>query len=165
MDFLQCSALRFSQGNLNLMCMCMLWPLIGCRCAWRKFLFLTWARFKGWIMLSTGKITIQWIVLYGITTLIGEWWFILWIALCWIKRFSPNWYFSLFSSLMRLILYRFCKEKFCLGYSWELKKMHFPLMFCKMFLFIGAISATKENIVKHIYFIMKWLIIIQLNLY
>ena len=23
----------FSQGKLNLMCLCMLWPLIGCRCA------------------------------------------------------------------------------------------------------------------------------------
>ena len=74
--------MRFSQGKLNLMCMCMLWPLIGCRYAWRKFLFITWAQFKGWIMLSTGKITIQWIVLYVITTLIGKYWFILWIALC-----------------------------------------------------------------------------------
>ena len=64
--------MHFSQGKLNLMCMCMLWPLIGCRCAWRKFLFITWAQFKGWITLSTGKITIQWIVLYVITTLIGE---------------------------------------------------------------------------------------------
>ena len=64
--------MRFSQGKLNLMCLCMLWPLIGCRCAWRKFLFITWAQFKGWITLSTGKITIQWIVLYVITTLIGK---------------------------------------------------------------------------------------------
>ena len=33
----------------------------------------------------------------------------------------PNWYFSLFSSLACLILYWYCKEKFCLGHSWELK--------------------------------------------
>ena len=38
-------------------------------------------------------------------------------------------------------------------------------MFSQMFLFIGVISATKENIVKHIYFIMKWVIIRQLKLY
>ena len=30
---------------------------------------------------------------------------------------SPNWYFSLFSSLIWLILYWYCKEKFCLGHS------------------------------------------------
>ena len=29
----------------------------------------------------------------------------------------PDWYFSLFSSLVCLILYRYCKEKFCLGHS------------------------------------------------
>ena len=34
-----------------------------------------------------------------------------------------------------------------------------------MFLFIGVISATKENIVKHICFIMKWVIITHLKLY
>ena len=33
----------------------------------------------------------------------------------------PNWYFSLFSSLACSILYRYCKEKFFLGHSWELK--------------------------------------------
>ena len=38
-------------------------------------------------------------------------------------------------------------------------------MFSQMFLFIGVISATKEKIVKHIYFIMKWVIIRQLKLY
>ena len=38
-------------------------------------------------------------------------------------------------------------------------------MFSQMFLFIGVISATKENIVKHICFIMKWVIIRQLKLY
>ena len=32
-----------------------------------------------------------------------------------------NWYFSLFSSLSWLILYWYCKEKFCLGHSRELK--------------------------------------------
>ena len=36
-----------------------------------------------------------------------------------------------------------------------IKEDAFPLMFSQMFLFIGVISATKENIVKHIYFIMK----------
>ena len=30
-------------------------------------------------------------------------------------------YFSLFSSRIWLILYWYCKEKFCLGHSWELK--------------------------------------------
>ena len=34
-----------------------------------------------------------------------------------------------------------------------------------MFLFIGVISATKENTVKHICFIMKWVIITHLKLY
>ena len=47
--------MHFSQGKLNLMCMCMLWPLIRCCCVWRKFLFITWGWFKGWITLSTGK--------------------------------------------------------------------------------------------------------------
>ena len=32
------------------MCMCMLRPLIGCRCACRKSLFITWARCKGWTL-------------------------------------------------------------------------------------------------------------------
>ena len=64
--------MRFSGGKLDLMCMCMLWPLIGCRCVWRKFLFITWARFEGCMTLFTGKITIQWIALYVITTLKGE---------------------------------------------------------------------------------------------
>ena len=39
----------------------------------------------------------------------------------WINLLSPNWYFSLFSSLIWLILYWQCKEKFSLGHSWELK--------------------------------------------
>ena len=34
----------------------------------------------------------------------------------WINQLSPNWYFSLFSSLVCLILYWLCKEKFCLGH-------------------------------------------------
>ena len=38
-------------------------------------------------------------------------------------------------------------------------------MFSQMFLFIGVISATKENIVKHICFIMKRVIIRQLRLF
>ena len=38
-------------------------------------------------------------------------------------------------------------------------------MFSQMFLFIGVISATKDNIVKHIYLILKWVNIIQLKLY
>ena len=29
----------------------------------------------------------------------------------------PNWYFSLFSALIWLILYWYCKEKFCFGHS------------------------------------------------
>ena len=33
----------------------------------------------------------------------------------------PNWYYYLVSSLIWLILYWYCKEKFCLGHSWELK--------------------------------------------
>ena len=33
----------------------------------------------------------------------------------------PKLIFSLFSSLIWLILYWYCKEKFCLGHSWELK--------------------------------------------
>ena len=42
--------MRFLQGKLNLMCMCMLRPLIGCRCACGKFLFITWARCKRWTL-------------------------------------------------------------------------------------------------------------------
>ena len=49
---------------------------------------------------------------------------------------------------------------------WLLMEMYFPIMFSEMFLFTGGVSATKENIVQHIYFIMfKEVIIIQLNLY
>ena len=33
----------------------------------------------------------------------------------------PKLTFSLVSLLICLILYRYCKEKFCLGHSWELK--------------------------------------------
>ena len=33
----------------------------------------------------------------------------------------PKLIFSLFSALIWLILYWYCKEKFCLGHSWELK--------------------------------------------
>ena len=33
----------------------------------------------------------------------------------------PKLIFSLSSSLIWLILYQYCKEKFCLGHSWELK--------------------------------------------
>ena len=39
----------------------------------------------------------------------------------WINSLSSNWYFSLFSSLIWLILYWYCKEKFWFGYSWELR--------------------------------------------
>ena len=49
--------------------------------------------------------------------------------------------------------------------SMVIKEDAFPLMFSQMFLFIGVISATKENIVKHIYFIMKRVIISQLRLF
>ena len=34
---------------------------------------------------------------------------------------SPNWYISSFSSPVCLILFWYCKEKFCLGHSWVLK--------------------------------------------
>ena len=33
-------------------------------------------------------------------------------------RYPLDWHFSLFSSLVCLILYWYCKEKFCLGHSW-----------------------------------------------
>ena len=55
--------MRFSQGRLNLMCVCMLWPLIRCCCVWRKILF---------VLPGVGYITIQWIALYVITTLKGD---------------------------------------------------------------------------------------------
>ena len=45
---------------------------------------------------------------------------LVWRIWYWIKLLSPNWYFSLFLSLVWLILYQYCKEKFCLGHSWEL---------------------------------------------
>ena len=38
----------------------------------------------------------------------------------WINSFSLNLYFSLFSSLVCLILYWYCQEKFYLGHLWEL---------------------------------------------
>ena len=44
---------------------------------------------------------------------------LVWRIFYWIN--SPNWYFSLLSSLVCLILYWHCKEKFCLGHKWELK--------------------------------------------
>ena len=37
-------------------------------------------------------------------------------------------FFSLFSSLICLILYWYCKEKFYLGHSWELRGLHKLLM-------------------------------------
>ena len=46
---------------------------------------------------------------------------LVWRIWYWMSLLSPNWYFSLFSSLVCLILYRYCKEKFCHGHSWELK--------------------------------------------
>ena len=33
----------------------------------------------------------------------------------------PKLMFFLFSSLIWLLLYGYCKEKFCLGHSWEFK--------------------------------------------
>lgn len=39
----------------------------------------------------------------------------------WINYSSSNWYFSIFSSHVCLILYQYCKEKFCLDHIWELK--------------------------------------------
>ena len=46
---------------------------------------------------------------------------LVWRIWYWINLLSPNWYFSLFSSLVCLILYWYCEEIFCLGHSWELK--------------------------------------------
>ena len=43
-----------------------------------------------------------------------------WRIWSWINSFSLNLYFSLFSSLVCLILYWYCEEKFYLGHSWEL---------------------------------------------
>ena len=39
----------------------------------------------------------------------------------WINLKSPNCCISQFSSLVCVILYWYCKEKFCLGHSWEFK--------------------------------------------
>ena len=39
----------------------------------------------------------------------------------WINLQPPNLYFYSFSSLVCLIFFWYCKEKFCLGHSWELK--------------------------------------------
>ena len=44
------------------------------------------------------------------------------------STFNPLRFFSLFLSLICLILYWYCKEKFCLGHSWELKGLHKLLM-------------------------------------
>ena len=44
---------------------------------------------------------------------------LVWRICYWIN--SPNWYFSLLSSLVCLILYWHRKEKFSLGHKWELK--------------------------------------------
>ena len=46
---------------------------------------------------------------------------LVWRIWFWINLYSLNFYFSLISSLVCLILYWYCKEKFCLGDSWELK--------------------------------------------
>ena len=48
--------------------------------------------------------------------LFGEFWY-------WIILYSLNLYFSLFSLLFCLILYWYCKEKFCLGHSWGVKRV------------------------------------------
>ena len=45
---------------------------------------------------------------------------LVWRIWYWINLYSLNLYFSLFSSLVCLTLYWYCKEKFCLGHSWEL---------------------------------------------
>ena len=46
---------------------------------------------------------------------------LVWRIWNWINPQSPDWYFPLFSSLVWLIFYWYCKEKLCLGHSWELK--------------------------------------------
>ena len=46
---------------------------------------------------------------------------LVWRIWYWINLWFPNWYFSLFSSHVCLILYLYYKGKFCLGNSWELK--------------------------------------------
>ena len=42
---------------------------------------------------------------------------LVWIINYWINLRYSTWYFSLFLSLVCLILYWYCKEKFCLGHS------------------------------------------------
>ena len=39
----------------------------------------------------------------------------------WINKWSPYWYFSLFLSLVCLVLCWYCNKKFCLGHAWEYK--------------------------------------------
>ena len=46
---------------------------------------------------------------------------LVWRIWFWINLYSLNFYFSLISSLVCLILYWYCTGKFCLGHSWELK--------------------------------------------
>ena len=38
-----------------------------------------------------------------------------------LDQLISNLYFSLFSSFVCLMLYWYCKEKFCLSHTWELK--------------------------------------------
>ena len=59
----------------------------------------------------------------------------------------PNWYFSLFLSLVCLILYGYFEEKFCLGHSWELKSW-------------GPIYAVRNNLNLNV----KWCNILWLGL-
>ena len=46
---------------------------------------------------------------------------LVWRIWYWMKLQSTNLCFSIFSSLVYLRLYWYCKEKFCLGHNWEWK--------------------------------------------
>ena len=49
---------------------------------------------------------------------------LVWTVWCWINLWSLNWCFSLFSSLVCLILYWWCREIFCLRHSIWSKKVN-----------------------------------------
>ena len=90
---------------------------------WSKTEQTHWAMWNLFINPLTPKISLVILLTVCHTVLV----MLVWRIWDWINLKSPNWYFSLFSSLVCLILHWYCREKLCRGHSWELKGwLHVP---------------------------------------
>ena len=68
---------------------------------------------------------------------------LVWRIYCWINLYSPNWYCSLFSSFVYLILYLYCMEKFCLGKEKAPKRVRTGRIF-KFLCLLYSLGAMNE---------------------